>query len=120
MTLSLRQYQLDCIDSILSNYREGRCRQLVSMATGAGKTVCFASLIRQMSKKSLIVAHTHELCDQARDKLSMVAPDLRTGFLNADAKDFDAPVVIATIQSARQEQNLQRLQRCGFEGVHLR
>lgn len=113
--IKLRGYQEECINAILSSYQEGKCRQLVAMATGAGKTVCFAALLKQLQKKSLIIAHTNELLDQARDKLKMVAPDIRVGFLNADAKDFNSPVVIATIQSARQPQNLEQLKRCGFE-----
>jgi ATP-dependent helicase IRC3 len=113
--LALRPYQQECLSKIVEGHNNGIHRQLCSLSTGAGKTVIFASLLKQMQKKSLILAHTTELLDQAKDKLAMVAPDLRVGLLNADSKDFDAPILISTIQSARQEQNLQRLQRCGFE-----
>ena len=37
MSLALRQYQIDCLQSIQDNYMQGINRQLVHMATGAEK-----------------------------------------------------------------------------------
>lgn len=41
--IQLRQYQEECIQSVLDHIAKGHKRLGVSLATGAGKTVCFAS-----------------------------------------------------------------------------
>ncbi len=42
---------------------------LVSLPTGAGKTVIFSELARMARRQVLVLAHREELIDQARDKL---------------------------------------------------
>lgn len=37
--IHLRQYQEECIQSVLSNLQQGRKRMGISLATGSGKTV---------------------------------------------------------------------------------
>lgn len=112
--LKLRPYQEQCVQSILDNYQKGFNRQLVSMATGAGKTVCFASLIHATGLRSLVIAHTNELLEQSRDKIKMISPALQVGILNAESKEFNAPVVVASIQSACQPKNLEELKSKNF------
>ena len=42
-SLTLRDYQEECIQSVLSSLEKGHKRLGVSLATGSGKTVCLAS-----------------------------------------------------------------------------
>lgn len=113
--LKLRIYQQECLDSIIENYKYGVCRQMVHLPTAAGKTVIFSHLIKQMQRKTLVIAHTTELLDQARDKLMMICPELDIGLVKADRKEYDCSVVVSTIQSARQQDTLEELKKQKFE-----
>jgi ATP-dependent helicase IRC3 len=84
------------------------------MATGSGKTVVFSHLIKQMQRKTLVIAHTTELLDQAKDKLEMICPNLDVGIVKGGYKEYDRPVVVSTIQSASQPDTLAELQKQGF------
>ena len=112
--LPLRDYQQDCLDVILNKYQEGTRRQLVSMATGAGKTVVFSHLIRRIARPTLVLAHTTELIEQAREKIRMVCPGLDVGVVNGTSKEFDHHVIVASVQSARQGATLERLRKRDF------
>lgn len=115
MTLKLRPYQEECIETITTKYSQGISRQLVHLPTAAGKTVIFSHLIQKTGYRTLVLAHTVELLEQARDKIQMICPGLDIGLVNAKNKEFDKPVVVSTIQSARQTDNLKQLQDQDFE-----
>ncbi|KAK5944509.1 putative ATP-dependent helicase IRC3 [Knufia obscura] len=69
--IRLRQYQEECIQSVLSYLKNGHRRLGVSLATGSGKTVIFTQLIDRVKSdhakatKTLILAHRRELVEQA-------------------------------------------------------
>ena len=112
--LALRPYQAECLQAIRDNYRQGMNRQLVHMATGAGKTVVFANLTGELKRKTLVLAHTTELLDQASDKIRMIYPGLNVGVVKAGRKEFESPVVVSSIQSARQPGMLDEFKKQGF------
>lgn len=114
MTLKLRPYQEECLKTIKNKFSQGVSRQLVHLPTAAGKTVIFSNLIQQLNRKTLVLAHTCELLDQAKDKIEMIAPGIEVGIVNADSKEFNNPVVVSSIQSARQPETLAELQKQGF------
>jgi len=116
--ISLRQYQIDCIDAICEKRKNGVNRQIVHLPTGAGKTVIFSALVRKLNIKTLIIAHTCELLQQSKDKLRMVCPDIREndiGIVDAFSKQFDRNIVISSIQSARKQLNLNELISQNFD-----
>lgn len=112
--LKLRPYQEECLQSINDHYSQGVHRQLVHLPTAGGKTVIFSSLIQQLNRKTLVLAHTTELLEQARDKINMINPNLVVGIVKADRKEYDRPVVVSTIQSARQPETLEELKKQEF------
>ena len=114
MLLKLRSYQEECLHSIHDHYKQGINRQLIHMATGAGKTVIFANLIAQKNCKTLVLAHTCELLDQAKEKINMINPELEVGIVNAGNKEYDHQVIISSIQSARQPDTLEHLKKQQF------
>lgn len=117
MTPTLRPYQQEAIDAVLSARRAGLRRLLVCLPTGAGKTVIFARLARLARRDVLVLAHREELLTQAREKIehalrgagedrereALVA--LEQGERRAPA---EAKVVIASIRSLHEER-LERL-----------
>jgi ATP-dependent helicase IRC3 len=113
--LKLRQYQEDCLTSIHEHHAKGVSRQLVHMATGAGKTVVFANLIAQKNCKTLVLAHTRELLAQAKEKIEMVYPGSNIGVVQEGQKGFNHDIVIASIQSASRKETLEQLKRESFK-----
>lgn len=76
-----RPYQDQCHKAIDNELGKGVYRQLISMATGTGKTVVFSKLIEKLKHRlpgqQLILAHREELIDQAVDKMRAINPTLR-------------------------------------------
>ncbi|KAI1755201.1 P-loop containing nucleoside triphosphate hydrolase protein [Xylaria castorea] len=102
----LREYQEECIQSILSSLQHGHKRLGISLATGAGKTVVFTQLIdriKPISKhatQTLILAHRRELVEQAARHCSNAYPtktvEVEMGNLHASGR---ADITVASIQS---------------------
>lgn len=117
--LELRPYQQECLRSLLSAYRAGRRRVLVSLPTGTGKTVVFSAFPRffQMKRRLLVLAHREELLEQAHHKFQLAHPELRVEIEQAarHASD-DAQVVIASVPTLGRaaSQRLARLRREDF------
>lgn len=112
--ISLRNYQKECIAQIKSHVERGNRRLLISLPTGAGKTIIFAQLINDLRLNTLILANNTELLDQAKSKLKMIAPEIDVGLLNATSKELNSSVVVSSIQSARNPQNLEKLKHREF------
>jgi DNA repair protein RadD len=69
---ALRPYQVEAIDRLRALIAAGLTRLLFVLATGGGKTVCFAYIAHaaiERGSRVLIVAHRRELIDQAYRKL---------------------------------------------------
>lgn len=75
---TLRPYQGlgGMLGAVRDCWADGVRRQLVSLPTGTGKTVCFANLPSIGFRRLLIVAHREELLDQAAEKLRHWNPGL--------------------------------------------
>ncbi|AFZ11427.1 type III restriction protein res subunit [Crinalium epipsammum PCC 9333] len=73
--MQLREYQVEWINQIWAAWNQGNRSVLAQLATGAGKTVCFAVISRyflEQGKQILIIAHRVELIYQAAEKLAQV------------------------------------------------
>lgn len=58
--MKLRPYQEKAVDAIQKEWKEGKRRLLLVMATGCGKTIVFSEIARQEIEKKgrvLILAH---------------------------------------------------------------
>jgi len=71
---TLRDYQQKAVDAVLEAIGEGIRRVGVSAPTGAGKTLIFASIIREILKKHrkgkvLVLVGTQEQAIQAKNKI---------------------------------------------------
>jgi ATP-dependent helicase IRC3 len=99
MALSLRPYQQEAIEAIISNDSKGINKQLVVLPTGAGKTVLFAQLpvVRPNTLPMLVLAHRAELLEQAKDKILSANPHLTVEIEQADRKAGHVDVVVASV-----------------------
>jgi superfamily II DNA or RNA helicase len=100
----LRDYQEKAKAAVLAAKDRGLHRVMVVLPTGCGKTTVFASLIdefdRQYSETSLVVAHRHELLQQAAGRVNLVSPRLQVGIEGGDrTAPFESRVVVAGVQT---------------------
>lgn len=116
--LELRDYQRACIEALAADWRAGTRRLAAVLPTGAGKTVIFAHLIRQVCAaggRALVLVHRDELAGQALQKIHDVAPGLRTGLVKAERREiFGRDAVVASVQSLTREASRVPLRQAGF------
>jgi len=115
--LALRPYQHEALAAIRAGYAAGVRRPLVVLPTGAGKTVVFAHLIRDLPGRALVLAHRDELIGQAADKLGQVDPSAIVGRVQAEWDEWRAPVVVASVQSLAQPGRLARYRPGHFDTI---
>lgn len=117
MTITLRPYQQQAIQSVIRDWDSGPTDVLVTMATGLGKTAVFLSLINQVlqpgnGKRGLVIAHRKELIDQPLARLLAYYPEWegRAGVVMADEDEPHRQLTVATIQTlASSPKRLQKI-----------
>ena len=115
----LRPYQVEAQQAILEHRARGIRSQIVSLATGLGKTVVLATLPRLLSLRpgdiTLVVAHRDELIEQTVEKMRVENPDAIIGVEKAERKaPEDSNIIVATVQTLsekRLEAFVQRFHR---------
>ena len=118
MKIKLRDYQLEAADSVDHFWAEGVRRQLLVLPTAAGKTVIFSEVIRRRNNsRSLVLAHRTELIEQAFNKLAMFIPKKHLGIIKAERNDIDAKVIVASVQSLRQDRRLAQFDSRSFDSI---
>ena len=102
----LRPYQLNAIKSIQTASRKGENRFLLEMATGTGKTLISAAIIKlylksKNAKRVLFLVDRLELEDQANKNFkTYLSPDCTTVVYKEKRDDWrKADIVVTTIQS---------------------
>lgn len=111
-TLTLRPYQQEAHTAVMQAFTSGKRRVLVTMPTGSGKTVLFGSIIGKVvsaGRRALVLAHREELIDQAAETLRLMLPEASVGIVRAEHDDVDADVIVATVQTLRNPERIQRI-----------
>ena len=67
----LRKYQTEAVESTFQSWKENRS-VVGRLATGMGKTIVFADVIKRFQRRALVIAHREELIWQARNKIETV------------------------------------------------
>ncbi|CAI6233132.1 unnamed protein product [Periconia digitata] len=123
LQISLREYQEECIQSVLSYLQKGHKRLGVSLATGSGKTVIFTHLIDRIpadedAAQTLILAHRRELVEQAARHCTLAYPhkhvEIEMGKHQASGA---ADITVASIQSIMSADRLQKFDPSRFKLV---
>lgn len=103
---TLRPYQRDAIDSVLNYWQSGGGNPLVEMATGTGKSIVIAKLVRELmanysDMRVLMLVHVKELVAQNFQAMLRVWPQAPIGINAAglNRRDTHHPILFASIQS---------------------
>ncbi|HEY5504904.1 MAG TPA: DEAD/DEAH box helicase family protein, partial [Sedimentisphaerales bacterium] len=112
----LRPYQLKAIHALQRDVREGKDRFLFEMATGTGKTLTAAAVIKLFlrsgnARRVLFLVDRLELEDQARKAFkALLSADFQTVIYKENRDDWRrAEIVVTTVQSLLFNNKYQRL-----------
>ena len=112
----LRAYQRKAIQSVQSAVKEGKDRFLFEMATGTGKTLTAAAVIKLFLRSSnarrvLFLVDRLELEDQAKKAFAaLLSADFQTVIYKENRDDWRrAEIVVTTVQSLLFNNKYQRL-----------
>lgn len=96
---SLKEHQKQALESLENMRRNHETIALLYHATGTGKTVTAVSDAKRFGKRTLFVAHTHELIEQAAKTFNELWEDADVGRFYDSIKQPDAYIVCGSIQS---------------------
>jgi superfamily II DNA or RNA helicase len=107
---ALRPYQDECVTAIDQGWGEHIRRQLITLPTGAGKTVVFAHQIAHQPGRSIVLVHRDELVVQTIEKLVAAGADpAAIGVVKAERNEVGAHIVVASIQTLSRPTRLAHL-----------
>ncbi|RSL90236.1 hypothetical protein CEP52_014661 [Fusarium oligoseptatum] len=122
--LKLRDYQEECISSVLKSLKQGHKRVGISLATGSGKTVIFTQLIDKIppiskeATQTLILAHRRELVEQAAHHCQRAYPnksiEIEMGNVHATGT---ADITVASVRSITSQDRLRKFNPSRFKLV---
>jgi superfamily II DNA or RNA helicase len=115
MAIVLRNYQEEALNSVIKDFQDGICRQLIVLPTASGKTFVMAAIIKHYKLKVLVVAHREELLQQAEDKIRLYWPEADIGICKAKRKEYDHQIVIGSTQTCSRPRCLKQLKKKGFD-----
>ena len=96
---ALMDHQEEALSGLLKMREENKSIALLYHATGTGKTITAVSDAKSVGKRTLFLAHRHELIDQAMNAFRKIWPDVTVGRYEGNIREKDAFVVCGTIQS---------------------
>ena len=98
-TFALMDHQEEALSGLMKMREESKSIALLYHATGTGKTVTAVSDAKSVGKRTLFLAHRHELVDQAMNAFRNIWPDVTVGRYEGSIREKDAYVVCGTVQS---------------------
>lgn len=96
---ALMDHQEEALSGLHRMREEDKTIALLYHATGTGKTVTAVSDAKSVGKRTLFLAHRHELVDQAMNAFRKIWPDVSVGRYEGSIREKDAYVVCGTVQS---------------------
>lgn len=108
---TLRHYQYDCVEAVFREWQK-HTSTMVSMATGLGKSVIFAEIVRRMHpKRSIVIAHRDMLVNQAAAHIERtgIKTEIEMADKRADASLFGEPTaIVASVQTLNSKTRLEK------------
>ncbi|KAI9372634.1 P-loop containing nucleoside triphosphate hydrolase protein [Aspergillus egyptiacus] len=122
--IKLRDYQEECIQSVMDHVSKGHKRLGISLATGSGKTVIFTQLIGRIptrntiGDKTLIIVHRRELVEQAYRHCLLAYPDCTVEIeMGNRAASGHGDIIIASVRSLTSGERLAKFDPRRFKLV---
>ena len=97
--LELKQHQREALDALQAMRDNRETIALLYHATGTGKTVTAVMDAKRCGGRTLFLAHTQELVNQAADTFRNLWPEVTVGRYMEAIKEPDAHVVCGSVQS---------------------
>ena len=97
--LELREYQQDALRALSEMREKKETIALLYQATGTGKTVTAVLDAKAVGGRTLFVAHTMELVNQALDTFRRLWPEVSSGKFSEGIRDTESHVICGSIQS---------------------
>ena len=98
--MKLRDYQQDCVDTVIRHMKKSTAPVCIEAATGAGKSLIVAAIAAWLSeisdKKILCLAPSKELIEQNHEKYLATGNDASIFCASAGQKCFRHPVVFCS------------------------
>src|SRR5262249_39635580 len=106
------------LEALAETRDAGFRRGLVVLATGLGKTWLSAfDAERVGARRVLFVAHREEILDQAAATFVRIRPRSRVGYYTGTARDADADVLCASVQTLGRATHLERFAPQHFDYI---
>lgn len=97
--LQLKEHQKEALQSLAAMRENRETIALLYHATGTGKTVTAVMDAKRCGGRTLFLAHTQELVEQAAETFRALWPEVSVGRYMAQIKEPDAHVVCGSVQS---------------------
>lgn len=97
--LELREYQQEALNNLQTMRESKETIALLYQATGTGKTVTAVMDAKRVGGRTLFVAHTVELVNQAYNTFKSIWNSISVGKFADSVKERDAHVICGSIQS---------------------
>lgn len=95
----LKEHQMEALKALEEMRSKHETIALLYHATGTGKTVTAISDAKRVGKRTLFIAHTHELVEQAARTFSRLWNEVSLGRFVDSIKQPDSYVVCGSVQS---------------------
>lgn len=113
--LELKEHQKQALDNLAKMREDNISIALLFQATGTGKTVTAVSDAKFFGGKTLFIAHTQELVEQAYQTFKRLWSEVTVGRFFDGTKDHDSFVVCGSIQSVAL--NLDKFSETAFDYI---
>lgn len=97
--LELREYQQEALNNLQAMRDKKETIALLYQATGTGKTVTAVMDAKRVGGRTLFVAHTMELVNQAYNTFKSLWTETTVGKFADSVKDYESNVICGSIQS---------------------
>jgi len=123
MTFELRPYQTEAATKAIEDLKKID-KASVLMPTGAGKTETMIKICELFLAENrcsiMILSHLGDLTEQTTDRFKLRSPKITTGIFRAQQMPgFNTDVIISTMQTARDVNKSERLNKKLFKDVKL-
>jgi superfamily II DNA or RNA helicase len=108
--------QSEALAALKATRAKGYRAGLVVLATGLGKTF-LAAFDSKDATRVLFVAHREEILAQALSAFRSVRPTAKLGRYSGEARDIEADILFASVQTLARSTHLSRFERSAFDYI---